>query len=46
MDPLVNLQVLDELRTEIISIVIRHEVWKMLIDLINDFVDQRLLCQT
>lgn len=46
MDPLVDLKVLYELRAEVISIVVRHQIGKMLIDLIYYLVDERLFGQT
>jgi len=42
----VDLKVLDELRAEVISIVVRHQIGKMLIDLIYYLVDERLFGQT
>ena len=41
-----DLKVLDELRAEVISIVVRHQIGKMLIDLIYYLVDERLFGQT
>lgn len=38
-----RLQTLDELRAEVVSIVVRHELYNVPVDFFQDFVDKRLL---
>lgn len=38
-----NLKVVNEFGAEIVSIIVRHELSKVVFDLVNDFVDQTLL---
>ena len=46
VDPLVHLQVLYQLRAEVVAVVVRHQVWKLAINLVNYFVYKRLLRHT
>lgn len=46
VDALVHLQILYELRAEVVSIVVRHQIRQLAVYLIYYFVDQRLLCHS
>jgi hypothetical protein len=43
MDPLVNLQIFDQLRAEVVAVIIRHQVWQLTINLVDNLVDEGLL---
>lgn len=42
-DPLMVLEFRDEVLAEEVSVVVGHEIWKLVLDLFDDLVDKRLL---
>ena len=46
VDTLVHLEVFNQLRAKVVAVVVRHQVWKLTIDLVDYFVDKRLLGHT
>jgi len=40
VDALVHLQVFYQLRAKIVPVVVRHQVWQLPVDLVNDLIDK------